>query len=234
MKKLYILYILILSVLLAQDFNTGPYGTEYFDTAGPFYLIDLNNDNKVLGDLNIDSKININDIIIVIGSILESIDLGDNIYIADLNEDNQIDILDITLIIERILYPSSFIPENCWDFETEWDNQDNYVFIHLDPTNNNSTEMWSNQCPANICSNGSDHLTLIEKSDLNTHYFFISSGTNPEQDIIEIQQNFNTLIEQNLDIDLQEHWKEHLHFIPTRSSELNNWIKNRINGTYAF
>ena len=234
MKKLYTLYILLFSIMLAQDFNAGPYGSEYFDIAGPFHVIDLNNNNKVLGDLNFDSKLNINDIIIVIGVILESIDLDDNVYIADLNEDSQIDILDITLLIERVLYPDSFIPENCWNFQTEWNAEDNYIFIHFDPTNNNSTEMWSNQCPANICSNGSDHLTLLEKSDLNTHYFFISSGSNSEQDISTMQQNFNTLIEQNLDINLQEHWKSHLHFIPTKATELDNWLKDRVNGTYAF
>ena len=99
MKKLYTLYILLFSIMLTQDFNAGPYGSEYFDIAGPFHVIDLNNNNKVLGDLNFDSKLNINDIIIVIGVILESIDLDDNIYIADLNEDSQIDILDITLIV---------------------------------------------------------------------------------------------------------------------------------------
>ena len=234
MKKLYIIYILLLSVITTQEFDTGPYGVEYFDTAGPFYMIDLNNDNPVLGDLNQDLTININDAIIIIGIILESIDLGDNAEIADLNQDSIIDILDVTLLIERILYPDSYIPENCWDFESEWNGEDNYVFIHYNPSNNNSTEMWSDQCPGNICSNGSDRLTLLEKSGMNTHYFFLSSGPNAEQDILLIQQDFNSLIEQNMDIELQEHWKAHLHFIPTKSSELNNWISSRINGNYSF
>ena len=96
MKKLYIIYILLLSVITTQEFDTGPYGIEYFDTAGPFYMIDLNNDNPVLGDLNQDLTININDAIIIIGIILESIDLGDNAEIADLNQDSIIDILDVT------------------------------------------------------------------------------------------------------------------------------------------
>jgi len=207
---------------------------EYFDIAGPFHMIDLSNDNKVLGDLNEDLKLNINDIIIIVGVILESIDLGDNANIADLNQDSMIDILDITLLIERILYPNSFIPENCWNFESEWNGQDNYMFIHYDPSNNNAIDMWSDECPGNICSNGSDRLTLLEKSGMNTHYFFLSSGPNAEQDILLIQENFNHLIEENMTIELQEHWKIHLHFIPIKSNELNNWISNRINGTYAF
>jgi len=234
MKKLYIIYIFLFSVVINQEFNTGPYGTEYFDIAGPFHVIDLNNDNKVLGDLNEDSKLNINDIIIIVGVILESIDLGDNANIADLNQDSVINILDITLLIERILYPNSFIPENCWDFESEWSGEDNYMFIHYDPSNNNAVEMWSDECPGNICPNGSDRLTLLEKSEMNTHYFFLSSGPNAEQDIILIQQDFNQLIEENMTLELQEHWKTHLHFISTKSNELNNWISNRIAGTYAF
>ena len=84
-------------MIMSQEFNTGPYGMEYFNIAGPFHVIDLNNNNKVLGDLNQDSTLNINDVIIMIGVILETIDLAENEYIADLNQDDAIDILDITL-----------------------------------------------------------------------------------------------------------------------------------------
>ena len=34
--------------------------------------------------------------------------------------------------------------------------------------------------------------------------------------------------------EMQEHWKKHLHFVPTPVSELDNWIEDRIVGTYAF
>ncbi len=234
MQKLNIIYVLLFSITITQDFNSGPYGEEYFDIAGPFHVIDLNSDNKILGDVNDDLKLNINDIIIMVGVILQSIDLGDNANVADLNQDDMIDILDITLLIERILYPDSFIPENCWDFESEWNGQDNYMFIHYNPSNNNSTEMWSDACPLNICSNGSDRLTLLEKSGMNTHYFFVSSGSNAEQDILLIKEDFHNLIEQNMSIELQEHWKTHLHFIPTKGSQLDNWISNRLNNVYAF
>ena len=51
MKKLYILYVLIISMIMSQEFNPGPYGVEYFDIAGPFHFPDLNNDNTILGGI---------------------------------------------------------------------------------------------------------------------------------------------------------------------------------------
>ena len=233
MPKTFIIYFLLFSLITTQDFNEGPYGQEYFDIAGPFTVLDLNN-STVLGDLNDDSILNINDVIFLIGIILNTIDLGDEEINGDINIDGDINVLDITLLIERILYPDSFNPENIWDFQTEWDGEDNYMFIHYDPSNTNSVNMWSDNCPANICSNGSDRLTLLEKSNLNTHYFFLSSGADAERDITLIQEFFKNTIEQNMSPEMQEHWKKHLHFVPTPVSELDNWIEQRIVGTYAF
>ena len=232
MNKLYIIFSFIFSMIMSQEFNPGPYGAEYFDIAGPFNITDLN--GKLLGDLNQDDSININDVIIMVGAILETIDLGEDEYIADLNDDDVIDILDITLLLNRVLYPDSYAPENYWDFESSWNGEDNYVFIQYDPSNNNSVTMWSDDCPTNICPSGSDRLTLLEKSELNTHYFFVSNGPNSEQDILVIQQDFNRILEQNMSLELQEHWKKHLHFIPIKTNELNNWISDRLNGLYAF
>ena len=46
-------FFIAISVIAAQiDFNEGPYGSEYFDIAGPFTLIDL---NMELGDVNSDN-----------------------------------------------------------------------------------------------------------------------------------------------------------------------------------
>ena len=233
MPKTFIIYFLLFSLITTQDFNEGPYGQEYFDIAGPFTVLDLNN-STVLGDLNDDSVLNINDVIFLIGIILNTIDLGDEEINGDINIDGDINVLDITLLIERILYPDSFNPENIWDFQTEWDGEDNYMFIHYDPSNTNSVNMWSDNCPANICSNGSDRLTLLEKSNLNTHYFFLSSSADAERDITLIQEFFKNTIEQNMSPEMQEHWKKHLHFVPTPVSELDNWIEQRIVGTYAF
>ena len=233
MSKTLITYIFLFTLIFSQDFNPGPYGNEYFDIAGPFSVRDLNNDT-VLGDLNNDSILNINDVIFLIGVILNTIDLGDEEINGDINQDMELNVLDITLLIERILYPDSYNPENIWDFQTEWNGEDNYMFIHYDPANTNSVNMWSDSCPANICSNGSDRLTLLEKSNLNTHYFFFSSGLDAERDVTLIQEFFNNAIEQNMTPEMQEHWKKHLHFVPTPVSELDNWIEDRIVGTYAF
>ena len=145
-----------------------------------------------------------------------------------------INVIDITLLIERILYPNSYVPENSWDFETEWNDEETYMFIHYDPSNNNSVNMWNDDCPTNICPSGSDRLTLIEKSGLNTHYFFISNGTNAQEDIAVIKQDFDRLLSQNMSEELQEHWKTHLHFIPLKTDQIDNWISQRLNGLYAF
>ena len=233
MNKLYII-LLTLSIIYAQEFNPGPYGTDYFDIAAPFSVEDLNNDNKLLGDVNYDLTLNIADVIIVVGIILETINDDELDVIADINLDEGVNIQDITLLLERILYPESYAPENYWDFESEWNGEDNYMFIHYDPSNNNSVVMWSDDCPTNICPSGSDRLTLLEKSSLNTHYFFISTSINAEQDILLIQQDFNRLLSENMNEEMQQHWKKHLHFIPLRTIELNNWLGNRLNGSYAF
>ena len=74
------MFIRVLSVLFLfsnifsqEDFSEGPYGINYFDTAGPFSVQDLN--SPVMGDVNSDDVLNIQDIILVIGNILGTIDL---------------------------------------------------------------------------------------------------------------------------------------------------------------
>ena len=42
MKRILPITILFSALLLANDFSEGPYGSNYFDTAGPFTLVDLN------------------------------------------------------------------------------------------------------------------------------------------------------------------------------------------------
>ena len=91
MNKLYIMFSFIFAMIISQEFNPGPYGIEYFDIAGPFNVSDLN--GKLMGDINQDDVININDVVIMVGVILETIDLAENEYIADLNYDEVIDIL---------------------------------------------------------------------------------------------------------------------------------------------
>ena len=68
MSKTLITYIFLISLIFTQDFNPGPYGNEYFDIAGPFSVNNLNN-SALLGDLNDDSILNINDVIFLVGVI---------------------------------------------------------------------------------------------------------------------------------------------------------------------
>ena len=60
----------------------------------------LFNNNFLLGDVNEDLQINIQDIILVINLILED---GDYREIADINQDNGISILDVILLINLII-----------------------------------------------------------------------------------------------------------------------------------
>ena len=63
-----LLILLPLTFISAQiEFNDGPYGSEYFDIAGPFTLVDL---NLELGDVNSDNTVNILDIIATVNYVL--------------------------------------------------------------------------------------------------------------------------------------------------------------------
>ena len=64
-----------------------------------YQLLSFNN-NFLLGDVNYDLQINIQDIILVINLILED---GDYREIADINQDNGISILDVILLINLII-----------------------------------------------------------------------------------------------------------------------------------
>ena len=67
-------------------------------------IIEDNYETQTLGDINEDGTINIQDIVMMIGGILNSIDLDDNqLALADLNQDGTVDILDIVATINLIL-----------------------------------------------------------------------------------------------------------------------------------
>ena len=103
MKRMHILFTIIITVLFAQDFNPGPYGSKAFDFAGPFQLIDLNRPS--LGDPNFDEEININDVIILVNYILNTDEIlsAEQQEVSDLNDDGGINILDISILINLIL-----------------------------------------------------------------------------------------------------------------------------------
>ena len=101
MRKL-LSFIFVLSILFGQnDFSAGPYGSDYFDVAGPFGLIDLNLD---LGDVKADNSVNILDIIETVTFVLGNIDFTSyQSSQVDLNFDSEVNILDIVALANIIL-----------------------------------------------------------------------------------------------------------------------------------
>ena len=96
-----IIFFCFISMIFSEDFSDGPYGTSYFDIAGPFQIPDLN--MTLQGDVNLDENINIQDIILIVGHILGTYSLEDEQFNqADTNQDNIVDILDIVIIINII------------------------------------------------------------------------------------------------------------------------------------
>ena len=203
MKHIYLIYTIIFSILISQEFNPGPYGTTPFETAGPFTVMDLN--RPTLGDPNFDEEININDVIILVNYILETgEDLDfDQQQISDINNDGGINVLDISLLIQEILYPGSIDLTNSWNFENEWNGEETYIFMTVGPAS--STALW----------NASDINDLLIKSPDNVHYFFLSDRTSYETDIIQKKNTFDFMLN-GFSEEEQNHWKQHLHFVPNK------------------
>ena len=88
------------SVDYIPEINTARFGT-YGRGIWDFVLNE--NYDLILGDVNNDLTINIQDIIIVISFILENQLPDENqMIVADLNQDNEINVLDIVLILDLI------------------------------------------------------------------------------------------------------------------------------------
>ena len=211
--------LLFTTILFSQqefDFD-GPYGINYFDTADQFIVQDLN--SPVIGDVNADDILNIQDVIMVIGNILGTITLNDSEANAgDVNNDNIIDILDIVQIVDRILTGSS----SGWNFAENWTGNDSYIFIHLQPSASLSTALWGSTTKSQLLAN----------SPTNVHYFFLSSRTTSASDIDNIKLEFDEIISGLPPIE-QAHWNSHLHFVPERSLDMNNWLADALDGKKA-
>jgi len=214
----FVFFLLIsLCFLMSQDFSDGPYGSGYYDIAGPFTVNDLN--ASVLGDINDDEILNVQDIIILVNTIIGNIELSDEqIDSADVNNDANIDVLDIVIMVNMILYPQP----SGWDFETEWNGMDSYIFVHYSSSVSGSAALWVSNTKAQF----------LENSPLNTHYFFISDRLTAPADIQVIKTAFDEIIA-TLPENLQTHWGNHLHYIPDRSSTLNNWLAESLAGEYS-
>ena len=218
-KYFYILFIIVLSPmnLIADEFSEGPYGTNYFDTAGPFSLADLN--ISIKGDVNLDEIINIQDVILLVSQILGNVNLPNNQFEqADVNSDEIIDVLDIVNVVSQILYPQQPI----WDFEENWSGNESYIFIQYDAGISGSGSLWGS----------STRETLLNISPDNVHYFFISNRTQYESDMIQIKDIYDEIL-LNLSQEDQDHWNSHLHFINQKTSDLDNWLSTALDGKSA-
>ena len=208
-------FIITVFIIQAQDFHEGPYGTGYFDIAGPFTISDLN--STLSGDLNFDDTVNIQDIILEISYIIGTLTNIDWFDEGDMNNDLTIDILDVILIVNNILTPE----DPSWSFENEWNGNDTYVFISYSGASGSST-LW----------NASDREDFLEKSPDNVHYFFVSDRTSFVSDINNIKAIYDDILDTMSD-DEARHWRKHLHFVPNKISGFNNWLTEALQGRRA-
>jgi len=216
-NRCFITLLFYITFLLGNEFSEGPYGTNYFDIAGPFTVPDLS--VSFQGDVNLDETINIQDVILVVNQILGNVDLtGEAFEQADVNDDGIVDILDVVNVVSKILNPQS--PE--WDFEENWTGNDSYIFIHFDATVNYSSALWA--------SNTRDE--LLENSPDNVHYFFISNRSQYDADMLQIKEVYDDIIE-GIPVTDQQHWNTHLHYINQKTSDLDNWLASSLSGNFA-
>ena len=107
-----------------------------------------------LGDVNSDNTVNILDIIATVNHVLGFDTFTDEQIIqADLNFDGSVDILDIVGLANLVLSPEP----SAWDFETQWNGEESYIFFTLGPTS--STTLW----------NANDTDDLLQNSPNNVH-----------------------------------------------------------------
>ena len=203
MQKI-ILSLIIISFSFSLDFSDGPYGPEYFDIAGPIELEDLNAIPK--GDINYDGILNIQDLILIIQYIIGNIENPDWLDDGDVNNDSIVDILDMVIAINTVLEGQ----EPIWDFESEWNGEDCYIFIN-----------YTNLSGALVGSTTKE--LLLNNSPMNIHYLFISDRTTYYSDIVGLKNTFDEIL-LDMSPEMQDPWNSHLHLIPQKTSSLKNWL----------
>jgi len=188
--------IVFFGLVKTQDFNQGPYGINYFDTAGPFEVNDL---NLNVGDVDLNQTVDILDLFLAIDFILGNLNLDIEQEIqSDCNLDNIIDIADI-INISKIILGGDVL----WNFEYQWNGHETYIFITIGvPT---SLSLWYSTSIE----------SLLLNSPNNVHYFFISDRSTYYDDIINKKDEVDEILS-NLSYEEQEHWKKYLHFVPNK------------------
>ena len=209
--------LLFTASIIAQEFCPGPYGTNYYDTAGPFQIPDVN--AQVLGDINYDESITVEDAVWSNRAFTGELDLTEEQFMmADVNQDSVIDELDVIGTVNRA-YQSEY---SYWNFEEEWNGEETYIFIHYSPEVGYSTPLWiSNEREA-----------LLNNSPMNVHYFFVSSRESALEDVLTVKEFYDEILDGMSD-EIQVHWKKHLHFVPIPVDSLDNWLTEALNGNYA-
>ena len=69
------------------------------------YVVDILNDgSNLLGDVNFDSEVNVVDIVMIIGFIMENAIPSElQFYLSDLNQDGALDVMDIIIVVNTII-----------------------------------------------------------------------------------------------------------------------------------
>jgi hypothetical protein len=165
----YILSLLLVFIIRAQDFSSGPYGINFFDIAGPFIIEDLG--VRQSGDLDGNRFINLKDVLLYTSYLDEEISFSDEeINYADINQDSNIDIIDIILDIDKIFNFSPAI----WSFEDSWIGGESYILI-------SSNTLWQQNVK----------LELLQNSPLNVHYIFLSNLDSNYDDMLNLKSDFD-------------------------------------------
>ena len=97
-----------------ESIYNGAWGTYPFfgsdnviisDRRTGLYVVDILNDgSNLLGDVNFDSEVNVVDIVMIIGFIMENTTPSElQFYLSDLNQDGSLDIMDIIIVVNTII-----------------------------------------------------------------------------------------------------------------------------------
>ena len=201
MKNFICTLIFFISFSHGQDFSSGPYGTNYLDIAGPFYIEDLG--VRQYGDLDGDRTIDLKDILLFTSYLDSEINLNqDDLYYADINTDSNVDIIDIVLSIDKIF---NFTPA-IWSFEDSWIGGESFMLI-----------------PSNTLWQQNVKLELLQNSPLNVHYVFLSNLDSNYEDMQNLKDEFDIILNQFPE-DLRNHWLTHLHYSAKKISEYDSWL----------